>query len=140
MDEADEMGRGRLQAARVLSTGTLDLPFPYQGAQRASVTIRRHPKHGTDVMLGIQRGQFHCASLDDCTVTIRFDEEKPSAFSVARPSDGSPETLFLANPARFIGKVRKAKRVAVEAEFYRAGVRVMHFDVDGLVWPPKEIR
>jgi hypothetical protein len=49
-------------SASIDSENTVSFDFPYQGAQRATLTIRNHPSHGRDVFLSIERGQFPCPS------------------------------------------------------------------------------
>ena len=42
----DEMGKGTIYQARVLSINTVNFDFPYSGAQHGALTLRTHPRHG----------------------------------------------------------------------------------------------
>lgn len=57
-ESSDEMGRGKIRTAVVSSLNEVDFDFPYQGAQRAKLLLRRHPKYGRDVILQVEKGQF----------------------------------------------------------------------------------
>lgn len=132
-DEADKMGRGSVKTATVQSSNEIAFDFPYTGAQRAGLELRRHPKYGNDVILFIEKGQFLCG-LDDCTVSVRFDEEKPQAYHATEPADHSTTVLFLSNYEGFVAKARRCKKVAIEAQFYQQGTKVFEFNIEGLKW------
>lgn len=132
-EEADEMGRGSIKAAIVTSTNSFQLDFPYSGEQYARVLIRRHPKHGNDVIFSIARGHLIC-EYDDCAVTVRFDNNKPVRFSATKPSDHSTTAFFLGGFNRFVSSAKNAKRMQIEVVFYRQGSRIFNFDITGLKW------
>ena len=48
--------------------------------------------------------------------------------------DGSANVIFLQPKAKFIQKLRKAKKLMVETEFYAEGPRQMTFRPVGLSW------
>lgn len=132
-EESDPMGRGTIKYAHVESVNTVNFSFPYQGDQRATLTIRKHPKHGKDVILAIEKGQFN-VGIDDCTVNVRFDDGKPRAFSAVGPADHSSTSLFLRNYPTFVASAKKAKKIFVEAPFWQEGMQVFEFDTTGLIW------
>ena len=63
-ENADEMGRGMIKHALVNSLNQVEFDFPYNDPQRATLQLRKHPKHGIDVILSIQQGQFLCRPVD----------------------------------------------------------------------------
>lgn len=126
------MGRGVIKTAAVNSLNEFQFDFPYRGAQRATLTLRKHPQFGNDVILEIERGQFLCHR--DCSVLVRLDEGKAQAFSVSKPEDHSTTALFIMNYNRFVASLRKAKHLYIEATFFQQGTRVTEFDVSGLNW------
>jgi len=132
-ESPDEMGRGTIKKAIVKSLSEFEFGFPYNGAQRATLLIRDHPKYGKDIVIIIDQGQFLCG-LDNCKVSIKFDEGKPQAYDANEPADNSTTYLFLANYDRFIKDIKKAKKLYIEATFYQEGSRVFEFDVSGLNW------
>lgn len=132
-DQADKMGRGTIQWAIVKSLNEVNFDFPYSGAQKATLELRKHPKYGKDIILNIERGQFLC-HMDDCSVSVRFDQGKAQSYNAAEPADNSTVTLFIRNFDRFLSGVRKAKKLYIEAQFYQEGNQVFEFDVSDLKW------
>lgn len=132
-EEKDDMGRGRIKYAFVKSLNVVTFGFPYQGNQHGTLQIRKHPKYGKDVMIGLDRAQFLCG-IDDCTVSIKFDSGKIQTFRANPPADHSTTTLFIDGHDRLVAAMKKAKTMSVEANFYKEGTRVLEFDVSGLQW------
>jgi len=129
----DKMGRGTIKNATVNSANEIQFGFPYQGSQRGTLQLRIHPKHGKDVILRIEKGQFLCG-IDSCTVTVRFDQETAQTYTALEAADHSTTVLFLQNYDRFVGNAQKSKKVYIEAQFYQEGARVFEFDITGLKW------
>lgn len=127
----DPMGQGASYSASVQSTNTVSFDFPYSGPQHATLTLRTHPRHGKDVILRIERGQFLCRSYDGCNVLVRFDDSEAQTYSANGPADQSTEVLFIENYPRFVAGMLKASRVRISAEVYQEGVPVFEFDVSG---------
>jgi hypothetical protein len=132
-NQTDTMTKKDMRFAIVKSLNEFEFDFPYQGAQRATLQLRVHPRYGSDVILAIERGQFHCG-IDECDVQIRFGEGKPQTFSAGEPADNSSDTLFIRNYARFLTNLRKVDTVYIEASFFQQGIRVFEFDVRQLDW------
>lgn len=132
-EDADAMGRGHVRFAHVRSTNTFEFDFPYDGFQRATLTIRDHPKYGRDVILGIVRGQFVCGVIS-CRLDVQFGDGEPKRYRATEPSDYSSTALFIRRASRFVKQLKKVDRVRVEARFFREGTRVLEFDVQGLEW------
>ncbi len=80
-------------------------------------------------MLSIDRGQFLCRSYEDCTILVRFDDQKAQNYSAVGASDNSTESIFIRNYSRFVGAMLKAKKVRIAAEIYQEGSPVFEFDV-----------
>lgn len=133
-EQADAMGDGKIKTATIQSKNTINLGFPYTGEQPAFITIRRHPKHGKDIIFTMLKGQLIC-DYDDCSVTIRFDESKPIKLSASKPSDHSSNTFFLSGFDKFVSNAKKSKLLRVQATFYQRGNHVFEFDIAGLKWP-----
>lgn len=127
----DEMGRGKIKTAVVRSLKEFEFDFPYADPQRASLTLRVHPKYGKDVILSIERGQF-TTDLDGTTVNVKFDGEKPRSYKAAGAEDFNSTVLFIQNYDQFLAKAKKAKRVFIEASFFQEGARVFEFDISNL--------
>ncbi len=127
----DEMADGVTHNATVVSTNSVEFQFPYGGPQHANLTLRSHPRHGKDVILRIERGQFLCRSYEDCRVLIRFDEKEAVHYLGRGPSDNSTEVIFIRNYSAFVSEMQNAKKVRVAAEVYQHGAPVFEFDVSG---------
>ena len=130
---SDDMSKGKVKQASVMSLDTVDFRFPYNGKQRAKLVIRSHPRHGKDIILSLEKAQFLCR-YDECSVLAKFDDGKAQKFNAVEPSDHSTNVLFIKGFDKFVSAAKKAKNVAIEAEFYQEGGRAFHFDVDGLKW------
>ncbi|WP_290595033.1 hypothetical protein [Arenimonas sp. SCN 70-307] len=127
----DELTGKQGYTAWLQSENQIELKFPYQGPQRAQLTIRESPQYGFDVMFSIQRGQLLCSSYDGCSVQVRIDEAPPRRWRAMPPSDHSNETLFLGNERELYRSIRGAKEVRIQAEIYQAGAPTFIFDVSG---------
>jgi hypothetical protein len=127
----DPMAKGTSYVALVQSTNTVEFGFPYSGPQHATLTLRTHPRHGKDVILSIERGQFLCRSYEDCTILVRFDDQKAQSYSAVGAADSSTETIFIRNYGRFLASMQKAKTVRIAAEIYQQGSPVFEFNVAG---------
>lgn len=127
--DADEMGKGAIYHAAVSSSNTVDFKFPYAGAQHAMLNLRISPRHGKDIIFRIERGQILCHSYEDCTVLVRFDDEKATNYSAVGAADNSTETIFIRNYDRFVEKMLKAKQVRISTNIYQQGAPAFEFDV-----------
>lgn len=129
---ADEMGRGTTNTASVFSNNEIDFGFPY-GRQRMMLMLRKHPTFGKNVILQIRSGQFLCRR-DSCSVTVKFDDGKLQKFSADEAADYSSNTIFISNYSRFLGALKKSRKLLIEADFYRYSGQVFVFDINGLNW------
>lgn len=131
-EEEDKMTSKKSYFATIDANEELQFDFPYDGGSTASLLIRN--KRGeNNVMLQVSKGQF-VAGVDGATLKIRMDNGPAQAYSASEASDGSSNVLFIESANKFIKKLKTAKKVLIEAEFYDAGNRVMEFDVDGFKW------
>ncbi|MGX9697869.1 hypothetical protein ACWYXK_12875 [Janthinobacterium lividum] len=127
----DKMDGGTTYFANVYSTNSVNFDFPYSGLQNAKLTLRAGYRQGKDVIFSIRKGQILCPSYQDCTVLVRFDDEKPVNYSAVAPADNSSDTIFLRNYEKFLGKLQKAKRVRIAVDIFQEGAPVFEFDVGG---------
>ena len=127
--DEDPMGKGTTLLAQVTSTNVVLFDSPYGGPQHATLTLRTHPRHGKDIILGIERGQFLCRSYEDCNVLVRFDDQKAVTYAGVGAADNSTESVFIRNYSRFVSNMLKAKRVRISTEVYQEGSPVFEFDV-----------
>ena len=125
----DKMSGGTTYHAYVLSTNTVEFDFPYSGVQHAILSFRDSPRQGKDVIFRIENGQILCNSFDNCSVLVRFDDEKATNYSAIGAADNSTETIFIRNYGKFVEKMRKAKLVRISTNIYQQGAPVFEFNV-----------
>lgn len=131
-DRSDEGMSGKaVISAQVISTNTINLDFPYSGSQHGTLTLRRHPRWGNDVIFRIERGQILCHSYGDCTINVKFDDGKVIRLNGNPPEDNSSEVVFIPGFSTFSKQLPNAKRVKIEVSLYQAGNQVFEFDVSG---------
>lgn len=133
-EREDPMTGQVTRTASAASSNSHELGFPYQGGTAAKIVLRKHPRHGVDALVSVSRGQITCSSFRGCGVMVRFDEREPIKFKGVEPSDFDSTMVFVEPAAKFIKEAKRAKKAAVELEFFQEGTRVFLFDVGGLVW------
>ena len=123
----DEMTNSKSHFATILSDNGEVFAFPYEeeGGSHLMVTVRQTKKSGTDVILGISKGQFNGQY-----VSVKFDDNAAKKYKAYSADDGSLDVLFIDNAKDFIAKAKTAKIIKIEAEFYQEGNRVFTFTAD----------
>ncbi len=129
--DEDPMTSKTARYASIESENTVSFAFPYQGVQRATLTIRNHPSWGFDVYLQLTKGQILCRSYEDCSVMVRFDEREAQSWAAVGPGDNSTETVFLRSEPRFVERLRAAKVVRIQIPVYQEGAPTFEFHVGG---------
>lgn len=132
----DEIRGKQIHEASLTSTNEVAFDFPYAGGSSLTMTVRKHPEYGEDVIFQISQGQFLCR-MDDCSGMISIDG-KSETLSLAEPEDNDSKTLFAAYGSGIIKKLKGSKKVIIELPFYQEGNRQFTFETKGLVWPPSD--
>lgn len=125
----DKMSGGSTYLAHVLSTNIVEFEFPYSGVQHAILSFRDSSRQGKDVIFRIEKGQILCNSYDDCSVLVRFDDDKATKYSAIGAADNSTETIFIRNYGKFVEKMLKSKLVRISTNIYQQGAPVFEFNV-----------
>ena len=131
-EDTDKMRGTKTTYAMIESENALEFGFPYAGGN-ATLVLRKRATDGLNVVLEI-KGQFTCNSFNDETVAVKFDSGSIERYGCSEPADGSTGVLFINGAGRFVAKLKKAKSVIIEAQFYQQGRQQMQFDVAGLEW------
>lgn len=127
--QIDEM-RGKItKTASLHAEDLIHFGFPY-GDETATLIVRNSPVHGKDVLLAISNGQFMC-DMDGSSVTVKFDDKKPTLFATNGPSDHSSTIIFIQNYTKFVSELEKSNQLIIEAEFYQEGHRQIKFNTQG---------
>ena len=132
-EREDKMRNQTTRWAELDSNNRLVFDFPYEGGSTGTLSLRVSPKYGKDVMLQVSKGQFLC-SFEGCAVHVKFDSGPIESYGAAEAADGSSDVIFIHNYAGFLKKLRTAKKVMIEAQFYRAGWQQLEFSPAGLNW------
>ncbi|HEV7233404.1 MAG TPA: hypothetical protein VGN36_04100, partial [Sphingorhabdus sp.] len=102
--QKDEMRGEETRYATLDAENTLSLDFPY-GEQRGQILIRKSPKFGFDLLVGVPSGQILCSSFQDSYISAKFDDGGIERFGCTDASDGTNNMVFLINDRRFLEKL-----------------------------------
>lgn len=127
----DAMTSKKSHQAVVRSTNIHEFSFPYHRPQRATLTVRDHPRFGKDVIFEIERGQLQCSNFSGCDVLVRFGDAPARRYSGNEPEDNSTEMLFINNSADFRRRMQAVDVVRVSVSTYQQGSPTWEFDVSG---------
>ena len=132
-EDKDQMTGEKRYFALCNSTNTESFKFPYEGGSSFILQVRNMSGEN-EVLISVSKGQFTSNVMENKSLRVKFDEDKPIQVGYTGTSDASSDIIFLTKPATFLKKLSTAKKVAIEAEFFQEGYRIMNFDVDGLKW------
>ncbi len=132
MQDTDRMTSKIAEFAELRATDELDLGFPYEGS--VPYIVLRYKRGAVDALFQVTKGQLHHAYDDPASISVRFDSAKAERYLCDEPSDGSSNAYFIRAKTKFIGKLKKAKKVWIETEFFESGLKVMEFNTAGLNW------
>ena len=125
----DALGKQRAIAA-IQSMNTINLGFPYQGAQRGSLMLRR-TEGEKEAMFSIERGQIVCG-IDSCTVDVRIGKRPAFQMQASGTSDYSTTTLFLNPPSKIWNAAAEGFDITIAVPIYQEGNRTFTFSTGGL--------
>lgn len=131
--QKDEMRGAESRFAQLTGSNTITLDFPY-GEQRGQMMLRQSPQHGFDILVGVQSGQIMCNSFTNSHVNVKFDDGPIQRYRCLDASDGTSNMVFVQGAKGFLAKLKKSKKVIVEAEFFQNGIQQLTFDTTNLEW------
>jgi len=127
----DEMRETAISTATTPALDGLGLAFPYESA--TGLLALRGANGVAMTIVGATTGIVSCDP--SCVLMVKFDNAKAVEWRAF--TYGDPGSLVdLADPDKFIARLRASSRVAIEVPFYENGLIVMRFDVAALKWPP----
>jgi hypothetical protein len=109
------------------SENTVMLDWPYW-EQRAILNVRK-VWHKTDILFSILKWQI---STYNKTARLKFDNEKPIYAKLTWTSDWSSETVFLWNTNLILKKLKYAKTLKIELEYYSNWKHISEFNIEWL--------
>lgn len=132
-EDADKMEGTKQFYATNTSTNEIEFEFPYDGGSTFDILVRNLGKEN-EVVLTVSKGQFMTSIGGNEQLKVKFDDEKSVNFSYNSADDASMDVIFLNNSAKFLKKLKTAKKVMIECTFFNAGSKVIEFNVEGLKW------
>ena len=132
-EQEDKMRNQTTKYAELDSDNLLSFDFPYNGGSTGDLMLRVSAKYGKDVILEVSKGQFLC-TFEGCYVHVKFDNQPIVQYGAAEAADGRSDMIFIHNYPGFVQRLRHAKKITIEAEFYQAGWQQLEFSPTGLNW------
>jgi hypothetical protein len=132
-EEVDRMTGSKVYSAQVMSSTRKEFSFPYQGGSNFFL-ILKFENGKNKVVLKVSKGQLVPSYTGETSYRIKFDEEQPINVSPSGTGSGIHNQVFLGSESEIIEKLKSAKKVLIEAECYKAGMVVLDFNVEGLIW------
>lgn len=136
----DKMSGETIKLATLASDNTLKLSPPYDGENNYGMIFVRQTGHETvNVYIAIEKGQILCPGYGDgCSVTVRFDDKKPTSFRAIGPNDYSSTAFFIGDARRFVAASKLAKEILIQFPMYSAGNQILEFhSTQSLKWDAK---
>jgi hypothetical protein len=127
------VGRGSIVTATTYSLNEIELGPPYEGKQRAVLTLRKNFNNSHDVYFGLEKGQFRCDNRA-CGITARFDSGLVQFFEAAPAQNESEPGGYLSNAGTFIHFAEAAGTVTITAALLDQREQTFQFDTRGLRW------
>lgn len=118
--------------AIITSPNVLTFTFPYAGGSIATLTIREK-NNDTTVYLDVSKGQFN-RSFQGGSARIRFDNTPSAIYSFSAAENGRANIVFFDSPKALIERMKKARKMFVNVNFYAQGSRQIEFNVANLDW------
>ena len=134
-DQKDDMRGTSEHIAEIVSSNSLNFDFPYSGGSQGTIILKKGSKHGLQVLLKIEKGQFICYSFTGGHVAVKFDQGPVQNFRCESTSDGSSNYIFIEPESKFVAGLRSARHTTIETEYFKAGNQQLSFNTAGLKWP-----
>lgn len=133
-EDEDDIGRGTIYFAEIESENTVNFGFPYNGEQHAKLIIRKQPKDGLNVLLMLDKAQFHCSFGDTCRINVKFAGKPVESFQMIESASSMTNVLFFRYAKNFVDQIQKSDETRIEASFYQEPLHTFIFDTRGLEW------
>lgn len=134
----DPTTRSYTAAIERRSLEQLSFDTPYDGDQRASITLVLHDGQPADLVISIERGRFVCAGQGRdtaCALRVSIDDAAPRPVRFAVPRHFPPTALHLAggpDARRLLAVLTRAKRLRIQPIFQQDRSPEIEFALSGL--------
>jgi hypothetical protein len=129
---SDKMDGKKGLFATCTSTNQVYFDFPYNGGSTFTLMVRNED-HQNNVILLIDKGQFQ-TGIEGSYGRIKFDDEEPMRITYNESTTSRSDLVFLSPASKIISKLKKAKKVMIETQFFQEGRQQAEFNVEGLKW------
>lgn len=135
-ETTDAMRNEVTRSASLLSENTLAFPFPYDVTNnRASLWLWKIGSTGQQMGISVGAGQFSCDESSHDSIAIKFDDGPIEYVPCEGGVGGRYDAIYVGGNVRpLVDRIRSAKKLIVEAEFYGSGRIQITFDTTGLDW------
>lgn len=134
----DPTTRSYTAAIERRSLDPLSFDTPYDGDQRASITLVLHDGEPADLVISIERGRFVCAGQGRdtaCALRVSIDDAAPRPVRFSVPRHFPPTELHLAggpDARRLLAVLTRAKRLRIQPIFQQDRSPEIEFALTGL--------
>jgi hypothetical protein len=128
----DEMDWSIAYFAWIVSTNKAELSSPYDGANYYKLVVK-NIEWKNYVNFLVLKGQILSWDYYSRTIRIKFDDEEPFEVNYSL-SNYSNSEVFLENEKKIIEKIKTAKTMMIEADYYKDWLKVAKFNIEWLEW------
>lgn len=133
-NDVDKMDGTTNYYALNTSTNEVEFQAPYGGGSNFTLGVQKMGKKPVDVYLTVSKGQFLTSVMGDKKARVKFDNEAPFNITVNGTSDGRADLVFFEPASKLLSKMKTAKKLVIECEFFQDGRRQAEFDIENFIW------
>lgn len=135
-NSSSKMSNDSIISATIESDNEVEFDFPYEGKQRAKLSLWTTTNSNTDYLtFSIERGQIVCGFGKGCSVDIKVDDEDAVSVKGTPPSDGTSTYITVDLDAGLAAKLKRAKKILAQPTIFQNGYPVFEFDAKNNPYP-----
>jgi hypothetical protein len=131
-ESVDKMDGTTTKTASVPALNKIEFDFPY-GKSSFSLNVTKNGER-SHIYLYCTKCQFVAGVAGEKLYRVKFDDESPFNVTAIYSSAGRMDIVFLGSETQLISKLKAAKKLIVEAEFFKEGYKTIDFNVSGFKW------
>lgn len=105
---------------------------------KMQVFMRNYPGKGNALGLtlhgknDLDKAYYMCTfqTVKPCTVTVRFDQNKPEEFVITPPESGGDDVMYFYDSERFYSKLKESDSMKIRASFFQSGDATFNFKTE----------
>jgi hypothetical protein len=132
--KTDEMEGTKQYFATAVSEDEIEIQMA--GESSPMNLIVRNSGKGNEVLVTVSEytGFLPSYEMNEETIKVKFDDEKPVNFAYSMSADGSPDVIFINDAKTFVSKLKASKKIKIEATYIDNGTQISNFEVADLKW------